>query len=288
MRIVVTGGSGFLGSRTIHFLAAAGHEVLCMDTAPAREPGVEWRVCDLRRREFAYEGLRGADVVIHLANHSNAQKTDAQTVLSENVAMNANVFQAASELGVRRVIFSSSVQAISGGPLMPGSEYPPPEKRKIGALPYAGDSPARAGNAYGQSKIFGEELLAYHVERREGALEGVSVRFPFISRDPRRLRRWFKPDIEHHAAELFSWLWIDDAARLLQACVDAKELPGHRIYFPAGPLPPDWPDAESLAQTYFARAPRRRPGEALRSLIDITAVTAELGWSPTPWSAFGD
>lgn len=289
MRIVVTGGAGYLGSHTVQFLADAGHTVVSVDTAPARHPKVEWHVTDLRRREAAYEFLRGADALVHLANHSNANKADAQTVLTENTAMNMNVFQAARELGVRRVVFSSSIQAISGGPVGavgPGNDYLPPGRRQIHPLPLDGASPTRAGNAYGQSKIIGEQLLAYHVEQSAGALEGVSVRFPFIARNPAKMRRWFSPDNGYSTAECYTWVWIDDAARLLRACVETERLPGHRVYLPSGPIPPDWPDVETLARTYFPDAPRRNPGEPLSSFVDISAITRDLGWQPTCWSAF--
>ncbi len=288
MRIVVTGGSGLLGSHTVPALVAAGHSVVSVDTTPSRASGVEWHVADLRRRETPYTFLRGADVLVHLANHSNASKGDAQTVLSENVAMNVNVFQAALELGVRRVIFSSSVQAVSDGPVYPRQEYPAVHERRLAPLPYDGESRARAGNTYGQSKIIGENLLAYYVEQSRGAMEGVSLRLPLLAREPSRMRKWFTPQHPYAISELFSWLWLEDAARLIQACAEAKSLPGCRTYFPTGPLPPDWPDAETLASTYLADAPRRRPGEKLECVIDISAITRDLGWTPTPWSAIAD
>lgn len=284
MRIVVTGGSGFLGARTVTLLAAAGHQVVSVDSTPSRAPGVEWQVADLRRREAPYGFLRGAEAVIHLANHSNALKTDAQTVLAENTAINTNVFQAAVELGVRRLVFASSIQAMSGGPLVPEGGYPAPPARRLPALPIDGSTPAHAGNAYGQSKIFGELLLAHHVER--SGVEGVALRFPYLARDPRRMRPWIKPDCDTNLAELYGWLWVEDAARLLLACATAASLPGFRIYHPVGPLPPDWPDAETLAATHFPDAPRRRPGEKLSAFVDISALVRELGWTPTGWERF--
>lgn len=282
MRIVVTGGSGFLGSRTVAAFAAAGHHVVSVDTTPPSEQTIDWRVADLRRREAPYEFLRGAEVLVHLANHSNARKADAQTVLAENTAMNVNVFQAASELGVRRVLFASSIQAMSDGPRPPSEAYPPPGLRQLPALPADGRTPARAGNAYGQSKIFGELLLA-DLSRLAG-LETVAIRFPYITPDPRRDLRWRKPDSPHSGAEFHAWLWLEDAARLLIAAAEAPALPGFRIYLPTGPLPPDWPDAETLALTHLPDAPRREPGARLAALIDLSALEHDLAWSPTPWA----
>lgn len=280
MRIVVTGGSGFLGSRTVSFLAAAGHQVVSVDATPSSEPGVEWHVADLRRRESPYGFLRGAAALIHLANHSHSRKADAQTVLAENTAMNTNVFQSAVELGVGRLVFASSVQAMSGGPLQTSQEYPEPPERRLPPLPVTGDSPAHAGNTYGLSKVFGELLLAHYVEHAR--VEAVAIRFPFINGQAGAVPKWFHPRARHLAAEFFGWLWIDDAARLLLACTTAPSLPGFRIYHPSGPLPADWPSAEALAGTHLADAPRRRPGEPLDTLIDNSALAHELGWRATP------
>jgi nucleoside-diphosphate-sugar epimerase len=282
MRIVITGGSGRLGRPTVARLLAAGHSVLSVDSSPSPVAGAEWRVADLRRRESAYDFLRDAEVVIHLGNHSNAMHTDAQTLLAENTAMNVNVCQAAAELGVRRIIFSSSVQAISGGPVLPQNEYPAPTARRLPALPVDGATPPRAGNAYGLSKIFGEQLVAHHAHHHGG--EGVAIRFPSLlpGTYPFRLP-YQRPDSERLQAELYGWLWLDDAARLLELCA-TKPLPGFRIYHPAGPLPPDWPDAGTLARTHLADAPRRDPARPLETLFDLSDMVRDLGWHPTPFA----
>lgn len=280
MRIVVTGGSGRLGLSTVSRLQAAGHSVLSVDALPSPLSGIEWLVADLRHREPAYEFLRDAEVVIHLGNHSNADRADPQTLLTENTAMNINVCQAAAELGVRRIVFASSIQAMSGGPISPHNDYPGPPVRRLPALPADGTTPPRAGNAYGLSKIFGEQLVAHHAEHHGG--EGMAIRFPYLARtDNLAHRAHVRPDRKRLQAELYAWLWMEDASRLLERCATAT-LPGFRIYHPTGPLPADWPDAEMLAATYLADAPRRHPGRPLDALIDISALARELDWRPTP------
>lgn len=280
MRIVVTGGSGRLGQPTVSRLLASGHSVLSVDSLPSPVPGAEWFIADLRRRESAYEFLKNAEVVIHLGNHSNAERADAQTVLTENTAMNINVCQAAAELGVRRIVFSSSVQAVSGGPVLPQSDYPAPPVRRLPALPVDGSTPTRAGNAYGLSKIFGEQLVAHHVAHHGG--EGVAIRFPYLvpTAYPRN-QPYFRPEREFLQSELYGWLWLPDAVRLLERCATAA-LPGFRIYHPTSPLPADWPDAETLARTHLADAPRRHPDRPLETLVDLSALARDLNWQPTP------
>jgi nucleoside-diphosphate-sugar epimerase len=280
MRIVVTGGSGRLGIPTVSRLLAAGHSLLSVDSVPCPVPGVDWSVVDLRHREPAYLFLRDAEVVIHLGNHNNAKRADHQTLLAENTAMNVNVCQAASELGVRRIVFASSIQAVSGGPILPLHQYPARPARRLPALPVDGTTPPRAGNAYGLSKIFGEQLVAHHAQHHGG--EGIAIRFPYLAPDanfPHRAS--IRPENKTLQAELYGWLWIEDAARLLERCA-TMPLPGFRIYHPVGPLPADWPDAETLARTHLADAPRRQPEHPLKTIVDISALARDLDWHPTP------
>lgn len=280
MRIVVTGGSGLLGKPTVSRLVASGHSVLSVDVTPSPVSGVEWLIADLLCQRTACDFLADAEVVIHLGNHNNAERVAPHRVLSENFAMNANVCQAAAALGVRRIIFSSSIQAITGGPHLPQNEYPPPYARYLPALPVDGDTPTRAGNAYGISKILGEEHVARHVARHGG--EGVVIRFPFLVPNNYTLdQAYFRPEEEFLQSELYGWLWLPDAVRLLELCATAP-LPGFRIYHPVSHLPADWPDAETLARTYLADAPRRHPGRRLKSLVDLTTLAGDLKWYPTP------
>ena len=66
MRILVTGGSGYLGSAAVAVLRARGHEVVTI----GRHPGVDTAVCDLTDREAVHEAVRevgSCDAVVHLA-----------------------------------------------------------------------------------------------------------------------------------------------------------------------------------------------------------------------------
>ncbi len=278
MRIVITGGTGFLGTHTAALVVASGHEVVVVDSKPAEIPGAKFVQANLLDREAARAFLLGADAVVHLGNHNNARCADARTVLTENTAMNANVFYAAIEHGIRHVVFASSIQAMSGGPPMPDLRYLRPPARRMPALPVDGDTPAHAGNAYGLSKIFGEQLLAQLAHQHE--LQAIAVRFPWLAAPTQNVSLSLEHALVHYReVELFCWLRVEAAARLLLACVTSP-LPGFRVYQPTEPLPPDWPDAETLARDFLADAPRRHPGQPLTCLVDISRITLETGWTP--------
>jgi len=122
-RVVVTGGAGFLGSHIVKRLVEDRRDVSIVDdfSSGSRQNladlGVRRKcsVGDLRGYEFAKESLRGAETVFHFAaevgsvsylHGSNARELAA---LQSNLMIDANVFKACLENGVRTVIYASSV-----------------------------------------------------------------------------------------------------------------------------------------------------------------------------------
>ena len=269
MKILVTGGAGRAGGVLCAGLAAAGHEVVCVDRSLRRAPGVDGRVADLRVREAIYAHLDGVDTVVHLANHANQWRADPQVLVAENTAMNVHVFQAAAEAGVRRVIFGSSVQTISGAPLGAGASAPP-----LPVYPLSGDSPPLPANPYGLSKVMGETMLRHYGERH--GLDAVALRLPFLVHQPRGLAR----QAAHMCADTwpregFSWLWMDDLAGLVLALATGPEArppggAGYRCLLPSAPPM----EALSEVREALARHPEAR-----------VAPCAVAGWSPTPLEA---
>jgi GDP-D-mannose 3', 5'-epimerase len=121
--VAVTGGAGFLGSHIVKRLEDEGREVSIVDDFSSgslrnlADAGVRRKcsVGDLRDYRFARRCLRGADTVYHFAaevgsvsylHGSNARELAA---LQSNLIIDANVFKACQENGVRTVIFASSV-----------------------------------------------------------------------------------------------------------------------------------------------------------------------------------
>ncbi len=272
MTILVTGGTGLAGRAICGGLAARGHRVRCADRVLRPQEGVEARVADLRVREAVYPLLDGVEAVVHLANHANQYHADAQTILAENAALNAHVFQAAVEHGARSLIFSSSVQATSGMPLDRRAEEagatPPP------VYPVSGDSPARPGNAYGASKEAGEAQLRYHA--RVHGVAATALRLPCIVRGRRGLERQAAGMCRHTwPHEGFAWLWTGDLPGLVEAVL-ATDRPGYRCLLPSAP-----------PMTEFAEV--RAAMAAHPEAAVAPGAWAGLGdWRPTPLAGLPD
>ncbi len=108
MRIVVTGGSGKAGRWVVRDLREHGYDVLNVD---ARHDGSAHGLClvaDLADDGQAYEALRGADAVVHLAAIPAPDiRTPAET-FRINTLSTYNVFAAAEANGLKRVVWASS------------------------------------------------------------------------------------------------------------------------------------------------------------------------------------
>ncbi len=107
MRVVVTGGAGFIGSHLVDTLRDRGHDVAVLDVRKPRQD-VEWLEADVRNGDSLR--LKGFGAVFHLAALSNARQCAEQPALCYdlNVCGTAQVVRAAHRDGVARLLLASS------------------------------------------------------------------------------------------------------------------------------------------------------------------------------------
>jgi nucleoside-diphosphate-sugar epimerase len=147
--VVVTGGSGYLGSRLVERLGAAGDRVVNFDLEPPDDqPGVEFVRGDVRDRGALRAACAGADVIIHgVALQPLAR--DRRLMEDVNVGGTSNLLASALDAKVRKVVYVSST-----------SVFGIPERN-----PLVEDSPLRPLEPYGRSKLQAELLCRDAVER---------------------------------------------------------------------------------------------------------------------------
>lgn len=276
--ILVTGASGKLGVAVCRALLDAGFRVRATDRR--FEPDLPTRVelGDLCDELFVYRLVEGVDAVVHLGNHPNQfAGPSAQTLLAENTAMNANVFYAARDLGVRTIVFASSVQVMirrEKGPMAPPYGIP--------YLPLDGALPANPGtNTYAQSKEFAERMLRLLVEA-DPRTSATSLRFPMlvteaIERRFRTARRIPMAGIDF--VECTAHLFLADAGRLVVRALERRAA-GYRQYFPATAMDISGISLEELLTERYPDVRRTKPLADFVDLIDTSAITADLGWAP--------
>jgi nucleoside-diphosphate-sugar epimerase len=280
MKVLVTGAAGRLGSAVCAHLSEAGFEVKATDYKHREGLKVKLVHADLRDEIAVYSLLEGCDAVVHLGNHPNLLAGPSpQRLLSENTAMNANVFRAAVDTGIRRIVFSSSVQAILKVPNGMRVDAP----YAIPYLPLDGSVPNNPGsNFYALSKEFGERMLA-ELSLANADLVATSLRFPVLIGDSwiERFTGGGKPTARSsfNFGEVLGYLMFSDAAELVRATLE-KQQPGYHQYYPAQTLEVRGVSVPELIREFYPTVPLRRPIEQIDALVDLSAITAALGWTP--------
>jgi UDP-glucose 4-epimerase len=154
LNIVVTGGSGFIGSHVVDALVDAGHRVKVLDLRPAHRSDVASVSTDVSDLDGLTAAFAGQDFVFHLAAVSDINVALAHPVetVHINIAGTANVWEAARRAGVSRAVLASTVWVYTGA-------------RGLG--PFDEDTPFHipsAGHVYTSSKIAAEMLVNNYAE----------------------------------------------------------------------------------------------------------------------------
>jgi nucleoside-diphosphate-sugar epimerase len=114
MKYFITGATGFIGGRLARQLAQAGHHLVALVRDPAKAgdlaaSGVELRRGDMTDRASLREAMHGADGVFHLAGWYALGNLDRAKMQAINVDGARNTLETAAELGVRRIVHTSTV-----------------------------------------------------------------------------------------------------------------------------------------------------------------------------------
>ena len=160
MRILVFGGTGYIGSHTCVELAARGHDLVVADNLSNSSEQVldrlqaivgrplDFRRVDLRDRDATVALLAsgGFDAVVHFAALKAVGESCERPLdyFDNNITGTLNLLQAMRQAGVRRMVFSSSATV-----------YGDPDR-----VPVDEDAPLRVTNPYGRTKLVVEQLIA--------------------------------------------------------------------------------------------------------------------------------
>jgi UDP-glucose 4-epimerase len=236
---------------------------------------------DVRYGGAVHAAMKGCDLVVHLAAVSiNKSQADPYESIDINMVGNHNVFAAAADHGVKRLVFASSA-----------SVYGDPKK-----LPMHEDDRLDPLTPYCISKRAGEDLLAFY--QRSKGLNWIALRFfnvygpgqkptayytSVINHFVKRLKTGQPPVIDGRGEQSMDFIHVHDIARSVVAALEAEQgnVPvniGTGIDTSVATL------AEILIKAVGVDVePQFNPREVLvsRRAADITRAREVLGWEPT-------
>lgn len=287
MKVLVTGGAGFIGSHTVDRLALEGHEVVVVDnlsTGKRRNVNRSARFYKVdiqsRRLERVFRNERPS-VVMHLAAQMDVRKSVEDPIFDAqvNVLGMLNVIQQAVKHGTRKVIFSSSGGAIYGEQEV----FPASETHIMQPL-----------SPYGLSKLCGEQYLAYY--QRVGGTQVVNLRYANVygpRQDPygeagvvaifiQKLLNNEQAIINGNGRQTRDFIFVDD---VVEANLAAMGQDTQGTYNVGTGMETSINDlfrilVEQIGSKCKELHGPAKKGEQMRSVIDPTKLRQELSWEP--------
>lgn len=279
-KVVVTGGSGLAGSFIVEHLVREGYVVLNVDIVPPKQDIAPYKLVDLTDLGQVYGALAGAEKVVHFGAIPRPVYHTPDVVFRTNVMSTFNVMEASVGLGIRRVVYASSMSFL-------GYPFNYQHFEPLYA-PVDEDHPSGAQDAYALSKYLGEEIAKAFVRRSGNKLSVISLRLGWIH-TPESFKRQITPLLSDlDGAKYNIWVYIDarDAAHATQLALESP-LTGHEAFFiVADDNFTDQPTAD-LIRRYFPSTEIRDDLEGRQSLLSNAKAKRLLGWQPQySWSEY--
>jgi UDP-glucose 4-epimerase len=290
MRILITGGAGFIGAAVTDAYLAAGHDVAVVDDLSAGTAGNVDSRARLYRMDVRAQELHDvvADERPEIVSHHAAQVSvrrsmdDPRADASVNVLGSLNVFEAARRHGVRRVIFASTGGAVYR------DEQP--------GVPTAESTPCRPRTPYAVAKCAAEQYLDYFAATF--GLEAIALRYANVygpRQDPhgeagviaiflQRLLAGVPPTIFGDGEQMRDFVYVGDVAAANRAALDAAVSPGEALVVNIGTgagttVNTVWRTIERVTRASVrAYHEPARSGDVRWSVLDTARARTVFGW----------
>ena len=285
MRIIVTGGAGFVGSHIVDAYITAGHQVIVIDnlsTGKRENVHPEVRLVEMDIGDPGLVDLFCAekpDVVNHHAANASVSLSVREPLFDagQNVLGTLNVLEAARQADVGKVIYISS-----GGAMYGTVEY----------LPMDEDHPASPVSPYALSKYTGERYVRLYGEIHD--LRWTSLRYANVygpRQDPygeagvvaifcQNLQDGVVPEIHWDGEQSRDFVYAGDCAHANVLALEGGDGQAYNVGTGIGTsINTLFHTLTDIAgQDLTPRRGPRRPGDARTSYLDCGKIERELGW----------
>ncbi|MGI4896925.1 MAG: NAD-dependent epimerase/dehydratase family protein [Janthinobacterium lividum] len=290
MRIFFTGGSGKAGHHVAPYLASQGHQVTNADLTPLRHPDVTDLRVDLTDAGQVYSAMAGMpttadldgpardagtasayDAVVHFAAIPSSFIAPDATTFATNILAHYNVLEAATRLGIRKVVFASS-ETTYGVCFARG-------ERKPLYVPIDEEHPVVPEDSYAMSKVAGE-VVARSFHARSGAdVYGLRInnviepheyaeKFPAFLADPSLRRR-----------NVFAYIDTRDLGQMTLRALETDGL-GFEIFNVANADMSVAATTREIIDTFYAGVEVRREMGRDETFYSIDKARDLLGYAP--------
>jgi len=290
MRVLVTGGAGFIGSHLAEKLAKSGHQVTVIDNLSAGSDNVEllkqlnikFHQQDIADFPKVNELIKDHEAVFHLAamNRAGRSIADPLGAHASNATGTLNVFEASRRNKVRKVVFISSSSVLGGseGTLTADTPYNPLHPYGVGKA--TGEMYAKIYNNVYDQDITILRYFSIYGSRQKGNLDYPAVIAKFVM-----LALGNKPlTVYGDGKQLRNYTHVDDA---VEATVNAmtKKSTKNRILHVANPNEYSIHDIvtaikEIIGDSVTIKYEPLVAPEPKRNFPDITETREQLGWEP--------
>ncbi|ATI43364.1 nucleoside-diphosphate-sugar epimerase [Pacificitalea manganoxidans] len=289
MRIFFTGGSGKAGRHVIPYLLERGHRVVNADRVPLDLPGVDNLRIELTESGQVFNALSALagldeldlasvpryDAVVHFAALPRILIEPDSETYRVNVMSTYNVLEAATKLGIPKVIFASS-ETTYGICFAQGEMRPD-------YLPVDEEHPTVPHDSYAMSKV-ANEVTARNFQARSGAdIYGLRINNVI---EPHEYARDFPAYLEDPALRrrnIFAYIDARDLGQMVERCLQTDGL-GYQVFNVANPDLSVGIDNAEVRRRFYPDVPvKREMGEnetfyAIDKARELLGFVPEHGW----------